>query len=177
MVETKKCTRCEETKTLDEFSRRGSKRRSACKACTNREAKIKNENRPRFSGEHPTEKQCTKCEQIKPSSAFATNGLNKDGLQYWCRECTNQRNTEKRYGLSTEQIVKMKVAQQYKCAWCGVPEGDSGGKGLVIDHCWDTGVVRRLLCHQCNIFEGMMKKLWPEGLLLREQTAWFKWQD
>ena len=38
-----------------------------------------------------TEKKCTKCEQVKPSSAFSPNRAVRSGLQSWCRDCNNTR--------------------------------------------------------------------------------------
>lgn len=37
-------------------------------------------------------KKCTKCNRILPISEFAKNKTQKDGLQYWCKECRNKYN-------------------------------------------------------------------------------------
>src|ERR1039458_7161502 len=48
------------------------------------------------------------------------------------------------YGISIEEIERMKILQEGKCAICKkvVP--------LVIDHDHVTGKIRKLLCHYCN---------------------------
>lgn len=39
--------------------------------------------------EHPTppEKFCSRCEQLKPATAFYRNSRNSDNLQSWCKPC------------------------------------------------------------------------------------------
>ncbi len=57
------------------------------------------------------------------------------------------------YGLTREKYDLMVASQNGLCAICRNPPGK---KGLVIDHCHDTGVVRGLLCHSCNIGLGAL---------------------
>jgi hypothetical protein len=58
----------------------------------------------------------------------------------------------KRYGISLEDVAKMKTDQCNKCAIC---QKDIGR--LVVDHNHDTGEVRGLLCNKCNIALGLFK--------------------
>lgn len=37
-------------------------------------------------------KQCSKCKDIKPASAFCRHKKSKDGLQSYCKDCNNQIN-------------------------------------------------------------------------------------
>lgn len=57
-----------------------------------------------------------------------------------------------RYGVSRDEVHRMKIAQHGLCKICGDPV--RSGKRLVIDHDHTTGKVRGLLCHQCNIAIG-----------------------
>lgn len=80
----------------------------------------------------------------------------------------------KKYGLTLEQLSDMKVAQQFRCAWCGIHEDElgSGDKGLLVDHCHSTGTIRRLMCPNCNRSEGMLKHS-PQIITAIEAVAWY----
>ena len=52
------------------------------------------------------------------------------------------------YGIEPEEYLMMHEDQQGMCAICG--EKPNTKRGLHLDHCHDTGIVRGLLCHGCN---------------------------
>lgn len=56
------------------------------------------------------------------------------------------------YGISLDDYEAMSNAQDGKCALCG--HEARGGRGIVrrlyVDHCHTTGIVRGLLCINCN---------------------------
>jgi hypothetical protein len=54
-----------------------------------------------------------------------------------------------RYNLSLDDYNSMLIAQDYKCAICGVHQ-DNLKKRLHLDHDHITGQVRGLLCGHCN---------------------------
>lgn len=55
------------------------------------------------------------------------------------------------YGINLEQYEALLVAQGHRCAICGEPYNGS----LCVDHDHSSGVVRGLLCNECNIALGM----------------------
>lgn len=59
-----------------------------------------------------------------------------------------------------ETLLKM---QGGKCAVCGAPLGDNT-RLIHADHCHDSNLPRGLLCHACNLAEGLIRKtgLTPE---------------
>lgn len=60
------------------------------------------------------------------------------------------------YGVTPERFAEMIAKQGGRCAICGAVE--PGGKGTWhVDHCHDSGVVRDLLCSNCNIGLGNFK--------------------
>ena len=61
------------------------------------------------------------------------------------------RKVRKDYGLTVEDVGKMKTEQDNKCAVC------QESIELVVDHCHTTNMVRAMLCHSCNIGLGMFK--------------------
>lgn len=119
-------------------------------------------------------KMCRECRETKQVADFAKNVANNDGLQNACRECSKQkiysyRNTTggkvivvrlrqkhhlKNYKITPEQFEAMLLAQDWRCAICRRPEMSTTRNGvrkrLAIDHCHKTGVIRGLLCQDCN---------------------------
>lgn len=77
----------------------------------------------------------------------------------WAEEHKEQRYQSRRalqlkqkYGLTPADFDAILLSQDNKCACCGTLE--FGPKGPVVDHCHSTGVVRGILCMQCNIGAG-----------------------
>lgn len=58
-----------------------------------------------------------------------------------------------KYGLSEEDVEKMRAAQKGRCAIC-----KRATTRLFIDHCHTSGRVRSLLCQTCNTFLGWYEK-------------------
>lgn len=61
------------------------------------------------------------------------------------------------YGITVQQENEMWAAQGGRCAICG------RRRKLVVDHCHDSGVVRGLLCRECNTGLGHLGDT-PAGL-------------
>lgn len=59
----------------------------------------------------------------------------------------------KRYGMTEADYEAMLTAQANLCAVCRQPST----RRLEVDHCHATGVVRALLCHNCNSALGHAK--------------------
>jgi hypothetical protein len=116
-------------------------------------------------------KICSKCKVEKPLTEFHSNKSRKDGKHHRCAICNRiqtkewqQLNPDKvknnglkyQYGITLVEYVEMLEAQEGRCKICktDVP----GGKGSFhVDHCHDSGKVRGLLCHYCNVGMGNFK--------------------
>ena len=68
------------------------------------------------------------------------------------------------YGITLEQLGALHKAQGVQCACCEVELPDPtktktrNGRGQWhLDHCHDTGEIRGLLCHRCNMGLGLFK--------------------
>ncbi len=53
------------------------------------------------------------------------------------------------YGVTQEQYVDLYISHGGRCSVCGLSENQIV-RGLVLDHCHVTGLVRGLLCKDCN---------------------------
>ena len=123
-------------------------------------------------------KKCSDCAVEKPLEAFAIQSSRPSGRQSKCRECHNRaakrsyaKHKDKRrdwhlkttFGITLTEYETMLVSQKGRCVICGREELTAhtrGGKGairLAVDHCHDTGVVRGLLCRNCNTAIGKLR--------------------
>lgn len=59
----------------------------------------------------------------------------------------------RKYGITLEQYNNMFSTQKGCCAICGIHQS-SLNKPLFVDHDHNTGKVRGLLCHSCNVVLG-----------------------
>ena len=59
------------------------------------------------------------------------------------------------FGITVEEYDRMLAAQNGVCAICSGINAD--GKRLAVDHNHETGKLRGLLCHRCNIAIGLLK--------------------
>lgn len=111
-------------------------------------------------------KCCTKCGTHKPLADYHRSSKASDGKASWCKACVNSTRHENRkrtytpenkrkwqiktrYGMTVEQVEEMRLAQKGACAVCKKPLGK-----FHIDHDHNTGKVRGLLCHRCNVMIG-----------------------
>lgn len=141
---TKTCVKCEETKPLSEFSSYVDKRRG------------------------PEPRLQAKCKTCRMKNALDWNGRNPDRAnaanRKWKKK-TERYYKARRYGLTEIELAAMEAAQQGICLICG----EFAENGLFIDHCHATGVVRGLLCGQCNLGLGAFRDN-PKRLL---RAIWY----
>lgn len=62
----------------------------------------------------------------------------------------------KQFGISAADYDTILAGQGGGCAICGSPHGDGWKRRLHVDHCHTTGVVRGLLCSECNLGIGKL---------------------
>jgi hypothetical protein len=66
------------------------------------------------------------------------------------------RDLMRNYGLTTESYSAMLNGQGGKCAICGTSDWGGRHNSPVVDHDHETGVVRGILCNNCNAAIGFM---------------------
>ncbi len=116
-------------------------------------------------------KLCTSCGQSLPLERFSKSTRHADGLFTSCHACYakqraayrrtkspnwyRMKNLKKLYGLTIEDFDDMLVEQKGACRVCA---GPSLGRGVYhVDHDHETGRIRGLLCHKCNVALGMVR--------------------
>ena len=113
-------------------------------------------------------KRCTKCGEDKDLHEFSKEPRSPDGVTAQCKSCRNQYQKEwvkrkggamyhrtVRYGMSPNEYEELLEEQLNRCACCGSSDPKRKA-GFVIDHDHQTGQVRGLLCHSCNIGIGQL---------------------
>jgi hypothetical protein len=104
-------------------------------------------------------KRCPGCGLWKATNDFPRNRRSKDGLAFYCKPCHNARGREtrerlyggsrhyhltRRYGIGARDVERLIVEQGGVCAICGRPDPEH------VDHDHATGLVRGVLCFNCN---------------------------
>jgi hypothetical protein len=104
-------------------------------------------------------KRCPCCGETKPFDQFPKNRRTKDGLATYCKPCHNAKGqaTRKRlyggsrhyhllarYGIGADEVSELIAGQGGVCAICGRPDPEH------VDHDHATGVIRGILCFNCN---------------------------
>lgn len=91
-----------------------------------------------------------------PRHGKYTTYVNYDCRCDECKLAWRALHLSKAYGVTPEQWDAMWSAQGECCAACGSDDPGSP-KGWRVDHSHDTGEVRGILCHNCNVALGMVR--------------------
>ena len=153
-MQTKLCPKCGQDLPFDLFhSHKGKKYnlKSWCKICDNTNmaerrksdllwAQQRNENNARYRGENPEKvKEYSRKYEAKPESRIRAR----------------ERAYQRKYGLSIEQVASMLKDQNHACKICDISLPTT--TDARVDHDHQTGKVRGILCHPCNVALGLFK--------------------
>ena len=113
-----------------------------------------------------TQPLCPQCGETEPNQFYRHKDNGRRAGAY-CAKCHKQRCRDRynaksmlqrraerasSYGLTSQQYIDMYTKQDGKCAICN--NEPTTKRGLHTDHCHETGIVRGLLCHGCNVGIG-----------------------
>ena len=166
----KQCTKCLQTKALDDFAKNRSNKsglHSWCKQCMSDKVLEYRGGRVykkmRITSTH---KQCRLCENMKPKSEYASRDGKSRRTETYCKECRkfmgHERGIEK-YGLDLDSYMKMFSEQNGVCKICDRPEMDGRRLSIDHDHSCCAGAsscgkcIRGLICFKCNSALGMVQ--------------------
>lgn len=119
---------------------------------------------------------CTKCGEAKPLADFYFD-TSKQLHARQCKRCRLTTTPEQKrsshlrvhFGMTVDEWAAMYAAQGGCCAICRAPfpplenmlkpraTGKHGPTTFNTDHCHNTGKVRGILCHRCNVALGGLR--------------------
>jgi hypothetical protein len=115
-------------------------------------------------------KYCKGCDATKLIDEFYLRNKTSMVRHSTCKECDKRRVSatpsivkreqalKRMYGITQQDYDKMLLEQNNQCAICGTtePKGRHTSNYFVVDHCHNSGKVRKLLCHHCNTSLGLL---------------------
>lgn len=129
----KTCTKCEETKSLTEFRKYG-----YCKSCEKKW--------------HAANFQKNKTRMMAKNKQYRLANPEKSAIY-------DLRARLKKFGMTVEDYNALLLRQNGVCAICKSSDpGRADALRLFVDHSYETGKVRGLLCHGCNAGIGLLKE-------------------
>ena len=154
-ADPKRCIKCEEEKPLNEFgfhNRKKGQHRNMCKSCWFEWAKEYNAS-PRGRGFRKdwNEKNAEKIVAYK--ELYRNDPKKKEAAKVYHRK----RWLMQQFGITIKDYDKMVKDQDGKCAICGTTESRINCDNFAVDHDHETGKIRGLLCHNCNVGLGNFK--------------------
>lgn len=105
-------------------------------------------------------KQCRSCGVEKPlDEYFKRNdtGKHRNDCKQCQRDAKNAEQYKRLYGITLSDYDDMFIGQGGNCAICHLPQHDSRKNRLCVDHDHVSGMVRGLLCSNCNVGIGLLK--------------------
>jgi hypothetical protein len=143
-MNTKICSSCKQTKSVEEFYRRTGKEsfHSQCKNCERGLAKNWYKRNPEYAKRKASEWRKKYPERIKE---YRIANRRKSYIS----------ESKRKYGISEVEFNNLLLRQKNRCIGCGlIFEFGVQNKTPHIDHSHKTGKVRGLLCRRCNSVIG-----------------------
>ncbi len=120
-------------------------------------------------------KYCPSCKEVLALDVFVRNRSDPSGIGAYCRPCQNAKVAEsiarnhgntrhyhlkRRYGIGADDVLEMLRGQSWQCPIC---QCRLTLRTAHVDHDHQTGMVRAVLCFNCNGGLGQFKDD-PESL-------------
>lgn len=155
----KKCYKCEQVKSYDEFYKNNSRSDGVSSECIScyKVYESKNRERRKLRSKTWEEKNKDKRSQQK-TQWFINNALKeKNRKANWYhnnKERSKNNHLNRMYGITLDEYNIKLSEQNNQCAICN----NISKRSLHVDHCHKTGQIRGLLCLACNTLIGYSKE-------------------
>jgi hypothetical protein len=144
-IRDRECVDCSCVKPVSEFRRQGKhSRRAQCISCENDGQRDKRAADPNTAAKDRRYYQRYRASRLLDArQRYAANPRQ-----------ARDRALRRLYGITVEDYDRMFADQSGACLLC-----DRTDVVLVVDHDHDTGAIRGLLCHRCNLLLGQVEKI------------------
>lgn len=143
-IKTKICSKCKEEKIIDDFTSRGKSKTTGlslkscvCKKCKNRIREVARKANMTEARKEANKRRKKRFNEKNPDASRRS----------WLRV---------NYGIDQEDYNNLLISQNNSCAICG-KDKNPNGRALSVDHCHTTGIIRGILCADCNSGIGYFK--------------------
>lgn len=99
-------------------------------------------------------KHCKMCKEDKTVDQFYKHAQHAGSYTAYCKPCQADYTRARKYNVDPETFQNMILDQNGKCAICSVDFDSTRWGSPRVDHDHETGKVRALLCHHCNLGLG-----------------------
>lgn len=101
--------------------------------------------------------KCKLCGAKKPQKEYYFRNDSKT-YRKACKECTRECRRIQSHGVTNVDYEIMFNRQKGVCGICQCELDSSIYTRFSVDHCHETGIVRELLCNNCNTGIGLFKE-------------------
>jgi hypothetical protein len=153
-MQTKLCPKCGQHLPFDQFhSHKGKKHnlKSWCKTCDNAKMAERRKNDPLWADQRNANNSKYRKNNVEKVKEYKTGYEAKPENRVRARERAYLR----KYGLTIEQVSDMLKDQNHACKICDTALPTT--TDARVDHDHQTGKVRGILCHPCNVALGLFK--------------------
>ena len=112
---------------------------------------------------------CKVCNKPKTEDEFYKKDRATGRLDSTCKACRISMHREKILGVTDKMYWEMYHKQEGRCGICHRRMYSKRYKNFCVDHNHTTGVIRGLLCHNCNRAIGMLR---DDPVALRRAIRW-----
>ena len=154
-MQTKLCPKCEQHLSLDQFHKHKGKGplglKSWCKTCDNTKMAERRKTDPEWAKERDVKKR----EYYYANHADQRIKAKERDSTLEGKHKIKDRMYRRKYGITKNQVDNLLEQQNYACVICNLNFDEKNR--CCVDHDHNTGKVRGILCHPCNVSLGLIK--------------------